>query len=34
MLKFLLRQQWLNLTDGCTVTEDELKYYADDNNLE
>ena len=31
MLKFFLKQQRLNLTDGWAVTEDELKYYADDN---
>ena len=31
MLKFSLKQQWLNFMDGWAVTEDELKYYADDN---
>ena len=31
MLKFSLKQQWLNFTDGWAVTEDELEYYADDN---
>ena len=30
MLKFLLKQQWLNFTDGWAVTEDELQYYTDD----
>ena len=30
MLKFSLKQQWLNFTDGWAVTEDELQYYADD----
>ena len=31
MLKFSLKQQRLNFTDGWAVTEDELQYYADDN---
>jgi len=31
MLKFSLKQQWLNFTEGWAVTEDELKYHADDN---
>ena len=31
MLKFLLKQQRLNFMDGWAVTEDELKYYTDDN---
>ena len=31
MLKFLLKQQQLNFTDGWAITEDELQYYADDN---
>jgi len=31
MLKFLLKQQWLNFTEGWAVMEGELKYYADDN---
>ena len=30
MLKFSLKQQWLNFTEGWAVTEDELEYYADD----
>ena len=30
MLKFSLKQQRLNFTDGWAVTEDELQYYADD----
>ena len=30
MLKFSLKQRWLNFTDGWAVTEDELEYYADD----
>ena len=30
MLKFLLKQRRLNFTDGWAVTEDELEYYADD----
>ena len=30
MLKFSLKQQWLNFTDGRADTEDELKYYTDD----
>ena len=30
MLKFSLKQRQLNFTDGWAVTEDELKYYADD----
>ena len=30
MLKFSLKQQQLNFTDGWAVTEDELKYYTDD----
>jgi len=29
MLKFLLKQQWLNFMEGWAVTEDELKDYAD-----
>ena len=29
MLKISLKQQWLNFMDGWAVTEDELKYYAD-----
>ena len=31
MLKFSLKQQQLNFTDGWAITEDELQYYADDN---
>ncbi|EDQ99992.1 uncharacterized protein LACBIDRAFT_334583 [Laccaria bicolor S238N-H82] len=31
MLKFSLKQQRLNFTEGWAVTEDELEYYADDN---
>ena len=31
MLKFSLKQQWLNFTDGWAITEDEFQYYADDN---
>ena len=31
MLKFLLKQRWLNFTDGWAVTEEELEQYADDN---
>ena len=30
MLKFLLKQWRLNFTDGWAVTEEELEYYADD----
>ena len=30
MLKFSLKQQQLNFTDGWAITEDELQYYADD----
>jgi len=30
MLKFSLKQQQLNFTEGWAVTEDELKDYADD----
>jgi hypothetical protein len=30
MLKFSLKQQRLNFTEGWAVTEDELEYYADD----
>ena len=30
MLKFSLKQQWLNFTDGWAITEDELQYYTDD----
>ena len=30
MLKFSLKQQRLSFTDGWAVTEDELEYYADD----
>ena len=30
MLKFLLKQQQLNFMDGWAITEDELQYYADD----
>ena len=30
MLKFSLKQQQLNFTDGWAVTEDKLKYYTDD----
>ncbi|KIJ91108.1 hypothetical protein K443DRAFT_115544 [Laccaria amethystina LaAM-08-1] len=30
MLKFSLKQQWLNFTEGWAVTEQELEYYADD----
>ena len=30
MLKFSLKQQQLNFTDGWAVTEDELQYYTDD----
>ena len=30
MLKFSLKQWRLNFTDGWAVTEDELEYYADD----
>ena len=30
MLKFSLKQRRLNFTDGWAVTEDELEYYADD----
>jgi len=30
MLKFSLKQQWLNFTEGWAVTEDELEDYADD----
>ena len=30
MLKFLLKQQWLNFMDGWAITEDELQYYTDD----
>ena len=30
MSKFSLKQQWLNFMDGWAVTEDELQYYADD----
>ena len=30
MLKFPLKQRWLNFTDGWAVTEEELEYYADD----
>ena len=29
-VEFLLKQQHLNFTDGWAVTEDELQYYADD----
>ena len=31
MLKFSLKQQWLNFMDGWAVTEDEFQYYTDDN---
>ncbi|EDR05548.1 uncharacterized protein LACBIDRAFT_329551 [Laccaria bicolor S238N-H82] len=31
MLKFSLKQQRLNFTEGWAVTEDELEYHADDN---
>ena len=30
MLKFLIKQRQLNFTDGWAVTEDELEYFADD----
>ena len=30
MLKFSLKQRRLDFTDGWAVTEDELEYYADD----
>ena len=30
MLKFSLKQQQLNFTDGWAVTEEELEYYPDD----
>ena len=30
MLKFSLKQRRLNFTDGWAVTEEELEYYADD----
>ena len=30
MLKFSLKQQQLNFTDGWAVTEDEVQYYTDD----
>ena len=30
MLNFLLKQQWLNFTEGWAVTDNERKYYADD----
>ena len=30
MLKFSLKQRQLNFTDGWAVTEEELEYYADD----
>ena len=30
MLKFSLKQRWLNFMDGWAVTEDELEYYADE----
>ena len=30
MLKFSLKLRWLNFTDGWAVTEDELEYYADE----
>ena len=30
MLKFSLKQQRLNFMDGWAITEDELQYYADD----
>jgi len=30
MLKFSLKQQWLNFMEGWAVTEDELEYHADD----
>ena len=30
MLKFSLKQWWINFTDGWAVTEEELEYYADD----
>ena len=31
MLRFLLKQWWLNFTDGWAVTEEELEHYTDDN---
>ena len=31
MLKFLLKQQWLNFMEGWAVIKDELEYYVNNN---